>query len=467
MSILDDIKDFLGLGPDSWDDRLASSIKLESPEGSSFSAKWIGSPRSITKKLGVFELPKVKGNIVQDMDTNSATYSLTFFFDGKNNDKEANRFFAVCKERGEWTITHPVHGEFGLQLVSATEDDQPILNGNFTQITSEWIEPIDPATLKTKRELAGIIDGLKEDLNISAAQEFANKIKAGTEALQDAIQDAVDIVEGVSEKVFDPLNTVLDSVDSTFNALQNGINDVLNATVLEARKLAGKTQNLIQTPLLAVNSLKARLDIYDDASDGFFGALPSGTLDTDINKAAVGELALMSVIAGNAKIATSGVNQPTKAAIPALVDDTIKPQIIEPVPPSSASGGLATRAQAVETAATLAASFSKINTRLQQVQQQFQDNDIDQQYFTQTQTYALATQITNTAIQFLLVAAFDLKVERRFVLTEPRCPYEIACTEYNGPGVNDANYDLFIESNNLKGDDIILLPAGREIVVYL
>ena len=467
MTILDDVKDFLGIGPDSWDERLAPSIKFTSPEGAEFSAKWVGSPRSVSKKLGIFPLPKIKGNIVQDMDVDSNTYSITFFFDGKDNDKDANRFFAVCKERGQWEIIHPVHGLVGLQLVTATEDDQPITNGNITQITSEWIEPIDPATLKTARELAGIIDGLKDDLNISAVQEFANKVKAGAGALNDAIQDAVDIVEGVSEKVFDPLNTVLDSVDSTFNALQNGINDVLNATVLKTQQLAGKMQNLIQTPLLASNSLQARLGIYKDASDGYGTALPSGTLTTDLNKAAVAELALVSVIAGNAKIVTTGVDQPAKLAIPALEDDAIKAQLIEPVTPPVGSETIATRAQAIEVAKDLADAFNDIVSKIEDTQKLFSSIDIDDQFFAQTTTYAIAAQLTNTAIQFLLVSSFDLKIERRFVLNQPRCPYEIAVTEYGGPGVDDANFDLFIRSNNLKGDEIVMLPAGREVVVYI
>lgn len=468
MTILDDIKDFLGIGPDSWDERLAPSIKLTSPEGSEFTANWIGSPRSVAKKLGIFSLPKIKGNIVQDMDVESNTYSITFFFEGKDNDKEANRFFAVCKERGQWEIIHPVHGLVGLQLVSATENDQPITNGNITQIDSEWIEPIDPATLKTARELAGIVDGLKDDLNISAAQQFANKIKEGTEALNEAIKDATEIVEGVSEKIFDPLNTIVDSVDSSFNAIQNGINDILNATVLEAQQLAGKTQNLIQTPLLASNSLQSRLGIYDDAADGYFNVLPSGTKNTDINKAAVGEVALLSVVAGNAKIATTGVDQPTKIAIPAIEDETIKSQLIEPQTPiPTTASTVATRAQAVATAQQLANSFRNISNRLDDIQKNFESEDIDNQFFSQTETYAIAAQLTNTAIQFLLVSSFDLKVERRFVLSEPRCPYEIAVTEYEGPGENDENFDLFIQSNNLKGDEIILLPAGREVVVYI
>jgi hypothetical protein len=37
---------------------------------------------------------------------------------------------------------------------------------------------------------------------------------------------------------------------------------------------------------------------------------------------------------------------------------------------------------------------------------------------------------------------------------------------YDGPGEDDQNIDLFIESNDLHGDDILRIPAGREVVFY-
>jgi hypothetical protein len=39
-------------------------------------------------------------------------------------------------------------------------------------------------------------------------------------------------------------------------------------------------------------------------------------------------------------------------------------------------------------------------------------------------------------------------------------------TEYGSLGDADANYDLFVRSNNLSGNDILLIPAGREVVIY-
>ena len=84
MNILDQIAETLGLGPNSWDERLRKTIDFVSPEGNQFSALWRGAPRTTPKKLGIFSFPKVDGNIVQDLGTESAVYELTFWFEGRN-----------------------------------------------------------------------------------------------------------------------------------------------------------------------------------------------------------------------------------------------------------------------------------------------------------------------------------------------------------------------------------------------
>ncbi len=56
---------------------------------------------------------------------------------------------------------------------------------------------------------------------------------------------------------------------------------------------------------------------------------------------------------------------------------------------------------------------------------------------------------------------------KRFTLSRPRAPIEITISEYGELGPEDSYLDLFIASNHLRSDEVILLPAGREVVVYV
>jgi len=456
MSIIDDIIDIFNGGPRDWKQRLKDSISFISPEGNEFNAKWIGGPRSIDKKLGIFIYPKVKGNIVQDLDVNSTRYSLTIYFDGPDNDIISRAFFAAARERGQWKVDHPVHGFMGLQLISITENIEPVRSGNITEINTEWIEPIDPTTLQTARELAGINDALANDLDISAVDQFVATVNEASKTLQATIKNTVQGVQNVSDYILGPIAATVDAVNNTFLAIQNGIQDTLDATVLAPISLAGQIQQLIQLPLLANNDIVARNDAYLNFINDIISNLPSKADQESKNKTVVYELALSAALTAISKIATTGI-EASKAGIPVATG----------VQSVTVATPVQTRAQAVELAIEISDTFKTVTDALDNVQSSFSNSPIEGQYFSQSQSFSRAALLMSNTMRYLLLSSYDLKIERRFILDRPRAPIEIAFTEYGGPGDNDSNFDLFIASNKLKGKDIILLPAGREVVVYV
>jgi hypothetical protein len=94
------------------------------------------------------------------------------------------------------------------------------------------------------------------------------------------------------------------------------------------------------------------------------------------------------------------------------------------------------------------------------------DAGIGDQYFGARETEDALADLSAEVAQYLLSIIFDLKIERRFILDRDRSPLEIAITEYGKGGWDDEYFELFIRSNNLSGVDILILPAGREVVVY-
>jgi len=442
MSLIDDIIAVFN-GEADWKQRVKPTILFKSPQGNEFEAKWIGGTRSKEKKLGIFIYPKVKGNIVQDLDVNSTIYPLTFYFDGINGDLDATAFFGSAGERGTWQVDHPVYGFIELQLMSITEKAEPVRSGGVTEIETEWIEPIDPTTLKTAREMAGIIDSLANDLDVTAIDQFVNTVNEASETLIATINSNVQGVQNVANYLLSPLTATVDAVDNTFLAIQNAITDTLNATVLQSVALGGQIQQLIQTPTLASNDINSRNEAYLEFTDEIISDLPSGANLRNKNAVAVQEIALSAGITSMAKIASTGITA-ALAGIP-----------------------IATRAQAVELAITISDYFDTVTNALDGVQSDFDSSPIEEQYFSQSQSFSNASRLMALTMQFLLSAAYDLKIEKRFTLDRPRAPIEIALTEYGGPGTDDSNYELFIASNNLKDKDILLLPAGREVVIYV
>lgn len=428
-----------------WQNRLRPTIKFVSPEGNEFEAFWQQSDHIVPKKLGIFEYPLVRGTVVQDLEASSDRYTIPFGFAGQDHDQEAFRFILACRERGQWGVTHPTEGFLGLQLISITKLDRPVAEGNITRFESEWIEPIDETSLQTASELAGLVGNRFNDLNASAADQFVKNIRSDTTSGLFAIQQAVQKVQNAVDTVLGPIATANDAIYSATTAIQRGIQDTLTATIFQPLSLVGQIQNLIQLPGRAIQDISSRLSAYVDLAAELFGLSPDQPTVLGRNTVAVQELSLTAIIASNAEIVTTG---PQKPDVPVI-------------------GGIRSRSEAVDFSLELRNNFIDITDKLDETQTLFEDTDIDAQYFSQSESFNDALSLTSTAQQFLLISAYDLSIERRFTLSRPKTPIQIVGEEYGSFGVqNDDLIDLFISSNNLRGTEILFLPAGREVLVY-
>lgn len=88
--------------------------------------------------------------------------------------------------------------------------------------------------------------------------------------------------------------------------------------------------------------------------------------------------------------------------------------------------------------------------------------NIDKQYFANSQNYTSVVNVYTLTMQYLISQFFNLATEKRFTIKNKRSPLEVTVTEYGSADF----YDLFIESNELTADEILILNPGREVVIY-
>lgn len=419
----------------SWLDRLRISVKLTSPEGNIFEALWRGNPRSMDKKLGIFQYPKVKGDKIQDLDIGSARYPLTLFFTGENNDKESDRFFNACRERGVWTVVHPVKGSLSLQLISVSEAVNPVDSGNVTQFDTEWIEPLEDSAVPSLFQLRSTINNQIDEVNSTTSDQISSNVVQSTAAETVSFEASVNGIVASVDQFLAPLYELSSEVNAQISSIKRGVNALLSEVPLDVISIAGQIQSLIQLPALAIADVNARIDAYENFINGVLGISPDSAESKNLNVVSVQELALTSALASVAFV--------------------------------SSTGELSSRLQSIELVETNTNLFTSITDTLDLTQQLFENEFIDEQYFSQSESFADVVLLTAQTIAYLLRSAFDLSVEKRFVLEKMRAPIEITIKEYKTLGENDSNFDLFIESNGLKHNDILILPEGREVVVYV
>jgi hypothetical protein len=418
---------------------------MTSPDGNPFTAKWIGSPRSASKRLGIFDYPGVIGTVVQDLGLSSIMWPLTFYFDGPDHDLKADEFMKACRETGLWTMTHPVYGFLGLQLMRVTEKVEPIRSGNIREFDTEWIEPIDPSTLKTAAEISGQLGINIDALSSSSFDDFTDDLSILDALDEYSISSALNNVSSAIDDTLGPLYRGTAAVQAEMLAIQRGIQDTLSSAILNPLSLAGQIQALVETPLRAINDIKSRLKYYSDLASALFDLQPTsdgrgnnGPTRQGKNTAVIQQIALNSTISANAKIANT----------------------------NPSDGGLLSQAEAITAAQVINTQYVAIKNNMEESQTVFANEDFVDQHFSQRQSHYDASTVTAKAIEYLYRSSYDLKQEHRFTLDRERNPIEIAVVEYGGFGENDENVTFFFETNHLTGNQAFLLPAGFEVVVY-
>jgi len=416
-------------------DRLRETLELTSPEGNQFSTLWKKDPRTRSKTVGVFKYPRVRGVTTQDLDVGGTSWPLTLFFAGDDHDLESKRFMDAVDERGLWRVVHPVRGDLDLQLLSATENMDPITSGPFTQIDTDWLEPLITNVVPTSAQLRSDVVSQVDDVNEVSGDQLEAVVVQQTASEVSAFRSAVNTVVSTVENTLEKVSAASADITAQMNSIKRGITDVLAVVPMDILATAAQIQSLVQLPGLVVTDINARIEVYGEYAQQMFNLSPDSANNAGRNIAAVKELALVSAVAAVAQV--------------------------------TATGELTSRLQAVELMEFNGEYLNDIVDDLDLTQEQFGDLTIDRQYFSQSTSFPQVALITAQTLAYLLRAGFDLAIEKRFVLDRPRAPIEITITEYGSLGEDDANFDLFIDSNSLKGNDILLLPAGREVVVYV
>ena len=418
-----------------WQERLRDQITLTSPDGDVFEALWIANNRSKEKKLGIFEYPDFDGTDVQDLGIRGSRYPLTIYFEGPDCDLEGQRFYASCDQRGRWSIVHPIYGDLTLQLVSITDETDLVREGNYTRFATQWIEPTTATALLSAAEIGSSIDAQAAQANEAANLQFQQNLTQGTAGEILAAKLTAEDAVSKSDNRLRTLYENNDSLAADMAALKRGITDTLDQDILDPLVLAAQIQQLIQLPALSISSIQSRLSVYEDIVNDLSGIGADDATNEGKNQVSVIEIFMSAIAVVNAQVV--------------------------------ASGELKTQREAVDTAVRIADTFTAITDALDASQEMFDGAEIDMQYFSQSGSYPDNWRITALGISYLLTSALDLAIEKRFTLDRPRCPIEITVSEYGDLGTGDENLDFFIETNALSGTDILLIPAGRSVVVYV
>lgn len=416
-------------------DRLRPNIILVSPSGLEFVAKWIGNERSKEKRVGIFSYPKVRGVVAQDLNRGGVDYPLRFFFDGPDNDLEAERFFTAWDELGVWQITHPTKGAKTLQPIAISEQIEPVQAGNVTVFVTRWIEAEPDATVLSSSQISEEVLDDAQESQTEAIQQLEDEANQDTESAINSIRSGVEKGLSKYEEFMQDFVELSSEINAVINSVRLGIQNALSTSPLDLQVLGAQIQTIMNLPANIEADLARAIEPYQKFIDSFSNDLPSGNTVEVKNETLAAEIFLSGAAIGMAQAA---VNNPAT-----------------------------NRSQALTAIDSVSAAFEQLTDALDDVQELYAAELLSEQYFSQSRSFVLTAQTVVGSVAFLLRSLFDLAAEKRFILRQAKSPIQITIEEYGTLGEDDVNYDFFLSTNDLHGNDILLLDAGREVVIYV
>lgn len=415
-----------------WLDRLIEAA-YTSPSGTRLTFHYEDVSKEFDKKTSGYDFPDADGTYVQDTGASSDRFPLTIFFWGPEYDTEADEFESALRERGVGVLDHPIYGVRDVVPFGAikrrddlkTAANQAVLQVTFWETTG-LIYPTSAADPASEVETA------VEDYNAAAAEEFELGLFLDTVVaiveFAEEVQAFVDEVESGLQEIADFAN----DVQQAFNAIVDSINNGIDILVGAPLALAFQVTQMIQAPARALAGIKARLSAYGDLARSILSG----------RGATVGS--------SGGELNVNNANQLRTSDL--FVSSYVTGQIV-----SVLNNQFTTKTEALEAAATIQEQFNDVIA--------WRDDNFEALGVVDTGgAYQKLQQAVAVTVGYLVQISFTLKQEKSIVLTGPRTVIDLAGELY---GTVDSELDFLITSNDLSGDEILELPAGKEIVYYV
>ncbi len=398
-----------------WEQRIQTKFNIQTGDGKLWYPLQKGGDKEREYNTSSFDFINVYGTLIDRKKPQGAKYNLVFYFEGANNIDQADEFEISCEDPRQWTVTHPFYGVILGQPLSIRRDDSYL---NITEITVPFWESISPDYPFSN---FSVKDNTR-DLQIRTSNALA--ISA-----TDVSYEPVDIQKQNAslQSMASELSTLADN--STYADFQNALNSGLQAidNLLDGPLNAIQTaQNFLDLPATYIRAVEGRVASYENILNRLKDSIET-VADKKYYEAMGGTvLSLISVV-----------------LLSPITGDYILTSDVEYY-------------------------FNKLGVLYKEYQEKLDDLVVSVYDVTNTYTpdataqQELAT-LMNYTIANLYEFSFGTKRQRIVVITKDTNVI-LLTHRYLGLDSSDENIDTFIDTNNIKFNELFSIKKGREIL---
>jgi prophage DNA circulation protein len=407
----------------SYIDRL-SEMRYTSPSGKSFSLLFDDVTREGGKKVPVVEFPGQDQGAVQDLGELTVTIPVTCYIAGPDYDIEADRFWDALAEPGAGELDHPRWGVISV-MPSTRRQAENFVDGASVAVFEITFIKADERAFEYPRigtapdaaiqaqtdEAAAALGGAAEGLDIAGPGERATVKKSSLDGIKKFRDGMMRVTVGVSDLSRD--------VQAQIRKIEREI----DSYILAPAELMGAFLTLYRLPSRTAQDVEVKIKSYETA----YRDVTAGFIRTT---ALYGER-LGIISAGQALGLLAAAAEATTA------------------------GDITTRGEAARIVAGLSALSADAFTLADRLYG-IGGGDVG------FQARESVRRAVSSAILSIFERALNLPTEQAYTLSREITPIEIVF-ELDG---DIERLHEFIGYNQLAGDEIILIPRGREVRWY-
>lgn len=398
-------------------------MKYTSPSGLVFTLLYDDVERSGSKKLSIHDLPQQDKAIVQDLGNSPTAFQITCYLTGNESDNIGDSFFNSLYESGPGLLQHPRWGDIEVIPITYSQSESMVNSlkrVNFSiQFFPTSIKDFEVTSLKITESLPEVIVKNNELAIITFTKNFINSIdKTSSNVLLSIKKYCSNFAEEFAKKAR-PFLAADPELAAQFEKGLVDFNGDLNSIFTNPESFINNYHNFLRIPFAMPVSVYNRAVFYYNS---VLNAID--TIEATYNGfiAFIGTLLNLSL----------GISESTSTEDPENRPEAISTESV------------------VDEIQTLFNNYVSIAS-----------NDYD--YVFPFESLDNTNKSLLSAKKILTDNLFNLESEKRITLNTAKSPY-ILCWE-NYKDIN--KIDKFISDNKLKGNEILMVPSGREVVFYV
>lgn len=399
-----------------WKERIDNiQFTITTGDGKVFKPLYKGGETERDYNTSSFEFISVYGTLVDRKKPKSRKIPLVFWFQGADNIDQADAFEVSADDPRPWKVNHPFYGIISGQPISIKRDDT---NLNITEVTVPFWESIDADYPISNFTVKDNTRDKHNSVYVAAGESYVTNVKFSS---ADISKNASSIIDMAAD-----MKTIQD--DTTYALFQNTLNAGLKAI-----------DKMLEDPINAINSIQAFLDLpstYEQAVKGRIGSYFNiyNRLKTSIK-----------TLADKKYFESTGAS-------------TIASMAVVMVNPQQGDYVVVSDVEAMT--ATLTSVYNDYMETLDSLKVSVYD--VNNTYNADATVQSELNTLVNFTVANLYQMSFETKRER-IVITDKKTNAILLTHRYLGMDDEDENLATFIQTNNIKLNELFAIEKGREI----